>query len=95
MPEGLPFRLADYIELVDITRRIMRKDKRGFIKQNMPPILKRLNIDPENWMYLSINFESKFKGLMGSALHLKAVCKSLGYKRTPSLGHCEHFLLNT
>jgi len=91
MPEGLPFRLADYIELVDITGRIMRDDKRGFINQNAPPILQRLNIAPENWMYLSRHFESKFKRLVGSALNLKAACKSLGYKRTPSLRYCEKY----
>ena len=34
MPHGLPFRLSDYIELVDWTGRIMRDDKRGFIKND-------------------------------------------------------------
>ena len=31
MPEGLPFRLTDYLELVDWTGRILREDKRGAI----------------------------------------------------------------
>ena len=29
MPDGLPFRLADYLELVDWTGRQIREDKRG------------------------------------------------------------------
>ena len=29
MPKGLPFRLTDYLELVDWTGRILREDKRG------------------------------------------------------------------
>lgn len=39
MSDGLPFRLTDYIELVDWTGRIMRDDKRGYIKNELPPIL--------------------------------------------------------
>jgi len=37
MPRGLPFKLTDYIELVDWTGRIMRDDKRGYINNNLPP----------------------------------------------------------
>jgi len=29
MPEGLPFHLADYLELVNWTGRAVREDKRG------------------------------------------------------------------
>ena len=29
MPDGLPFKLEEYIELVDLTGRQMREDKRG------------------------------------------------------------------
>jgi hypothetical protein len=31
MPNGLPFRLTDYLELVDWTGRMLRDDKRGSI----------------------------------------------------------------
>jgi hypothetical protein len=46
MPKGLPFKLTDYLELVDWTGRILREDKRGYIAQEIPPILERLQIDP-------------------------------------------------
>ena len=39
MPRGLAFDLSDYIELVDWTGRIIRKDKRGAIADDLPPIL--------------------------------------------------------
>ena len=35
MPKGLPFRLTDYLELVDWTGRILREDKRGAIDANL------------------------------------------------------------
>ena len=91
MPKGLPFRLNDYLELVDWTGRILREDKRGAIPDNLPPILGRLNIDPQHWGYLAKHFESPFKGLVGSAYKLKQACQVLGYKRTPGLRSCEAY----
>ena len=66
-PKGLPFRLIDYLELVDWTGRILREDKRGAIDTTLPPILKRLSIEPRHWLFLTQHFESKFKGLVGTA----------------------------
>ncbi len=43
MPEGLPFRLPDYLELVDWSGRIIREDKRGAIPDNLPALLQRLD----------------------------------------------------
>ncbi|MBL1275168.1 MAG: transposase [Ectothiorhodospiraceae bacterium] len=92
MPKGLPFRLTDYLELVDWTGRILRDDKRETIPKNTPPILNRLNIETKHWLYLTKNFESPFKGLVGSVEKLKQVCKSLGYKRTPGINGCKQYL---
>jgi hypothetical protein len=70
MPNGLPFRLSDYLELVDRTGRILRDDKRGSIPEYMPPILVQLNINPKHWCYLSQQFESKFKSLVDMDYHV-------------------------
>ncbi|MEX1214495.1 hypothetical protein [Saccharospirillum sp.] len=85
MPEGLPFRLQDYLELLDWTGRQIRSDKRGSITQKLPPILERLNIDAEHWIYNTQHFESQFKGLVGTAISIKAKCQQFGYRRTPGL----------
>ena len=91
MPKGLPFRLNDYLELVDWTGRILREDKRGAIPENTPPILQRLNMDTQHWLYLANNFERPFKGLLGSAYKLKQVCQKLGFQRTPGIRSCETY----
>ena len=83
MPKGLPFQLTDYLELVDWTGRIIRKDKRGAIPDNTPSVLDRLNIDTRHWLYLTKHFENPFKGMVGSVNKLKEACKKLGYDRTP------------
>jgi len=47
MPKGLPFELLDYPELIEITGRCIREDKRD-IDENQPILLTRLSISPEN-----------------------------------------------
>jgi hypothetical protein len=92
MPKGLPFKLTDYLELVDWTGRILREDKRGSISQDLPPILERIQIDPQHWCYLTQHFESPFKGLVGAAYALKQACQNLGYQRSPGMAACQQFL---
>lgn len=91
MPEGIPFSLADYIELVDWTGRIIRNNKRGAIDECCPPILRRLAQDTENWLELSQCFEDRFKVFVGSAYHVTEACKSLGYQRRPSIQSCTKY----
>ena len=90
-PKGLPFRLTDYLELVDWTGRSIREDKRGAIDETLPPILERLNIEPKHWLYLTKHFESRFKGLVGTAYQLNRVCEKLGYQRVPGMKNCKTY----
>ena len=57
---SLPFNLIDYLELVDWTGRIIREDKRGYIKQTTPTILERLAVDNKDWLFTSSQFENIF-----------------------------------
>ncbi|WP_316365614.1 hypothetical protein [Candidatus Thiodiazotropha sp. CDECU1] len=86
MPKGLPFRLTDYLALVDWTGRAILENKRGYIDDNQPPILERLQIDTKHWLYMTQHFESRFKGLVGMSHRLMATCRKLEYRRTPNLG---------
>ncbi|MCG7926364.1 MAG: hypothetical protein JAY67_12565, partial [Candidatus Thiodiazotropha taylori] len=42
------------------------------ISQHAPPILDRLQLDAKQWLYMTQNFESRFKGLVGASHSLKA-----------------------
>ncbi len=83
MPKGLPFRLTDYIQLVDWTGRSILEDKLGAIDSHLPGVLARLQIDPKHWLYLTQHFESRFKGLVGTAFQIKKAATQLGYQRKP------------
>ena len=48
-PNTLPYRLEDYLALVDWTGRIVNPNKRGAIAGELPPILQRLGIDSAIW----------------------------------------------
>jgi len=89
--EDLPFNFTDYLNLVEETGRILRDDKRGYIHQSTPAILQRLNINSQHWLYLTQNFESQLKGLVGSVHKIRQVCEKLGYKRIPNLRSCASF----
>ena len=54
---GILFSFQDYLELVDWTGRIIRNDKRGYIDNKSPPILRRLHISQEQWHLNATQFE--------------------------------------
>ena len=55
---GILFSFRDYLELVDWTRRIIRKDKKSYIDDELPPILHRLQISPRQWHLNTTQFEA-------------------------------------
>ena len=85
---GLPFRLTDYLALLDWSGRILREDKRGAMESHLPPILTRLQIDPRQWQTLTTRLEVDFKTFIGKAHTVKHTCAALGYQRTPGMGAC-------
>jgi len=85
MPLGLPFKLTDYLELLDWTGRIIREDKRGAISAKLPPILQRLNIRSDNWLELTQTFETNFKGLVAQPESLNNALLHFNRQRRSSL----------
>jgi hypothetical protein len=90
--EGLPFRLQDYLELVDWTGRAIRDGKHGAIDPHRPTILERLDIDPGRWLVISTQFESRFKNLVGVRERMQQAASILGFKRCAGAGVCRALL---
>jgi hypothetical protein len=89
MPAGLPFRMTDYLELVDWSGRILRADNKGAIPEDIPEILQRLNMDARHWCYLTKNFEHPFKHLVGAVHHVRSACEAMGQRWTHGIRKCE------
>jgi len=57
--------------------------------ENPPTIEHR----PKHFCYLSQNFESQFKSLVGTSYHIKQACKQLGKQWVHGIRACEKFFL--
>jgi REP element-mobilizing transposase RayT len=57
LQSGILYSYRDYLELIDWTGRIVRIDKRGFIDKDLPSILIRLNVSPEQWHLNTTQFQ--------------------------------------
>ena len=62
--DGIPFRLIDYIELVDWTARQLKEDK-ACLRDKVPPILKRLNVNQLKWLEACKELERRRNTLVG------------------------------
>jgi REP element-mobilizing transposase RayT len=74
----IPYRFQDYLALVDWTGRAIRDDKRGFIDPQLPPIIHRLNIDPDAWQISMQRSGNVFGRAMGRLDHLRLHATTLG-----------------
>lgn len=92
MPKGLPFELTNYIQLVELTGRCMREDKRGYIDNKQDAILTRLDISAENWLKITREFRTLFHGAVGHSDVLSDFCQHQAIKRRHSLTACQRYL---
>jgi len=77
---GIPFKLKDYLELVDWGGREVKNNKRGYITANAPPILVRLKMDAAPVLdYLAKDDLPSF-GALGPVSMLRAFASSVGRK---------------
>jgi hypothetical protein len=92
MPKGLPFDLTDYIQLVELTGRCIGENKRGYIDNNLPDILQRLGICPENWLILTTKFRKVFHGAVGNSQALADFCQHQHLKKRATVSICKKLL---
>jgi REP element-mobilizing transposase RayT len=74
----IPYRLDDYLELVDWTGRTVRADKRGSIRTDLPAILQRLGIDAQAWQLAMRPRGNVFGRAIGSLNYLRLHARTLG-----------------
>lgn len=75
---GIPFNLKDYLELVDWGGRKIKRNKRGYIPANTPPILKRLKMDASPVLEYLAKDDIPAFGALGPISMLKAFANSVG-----------------
>ncbi|KEQ16910.1 transposase [Endozoicomonas numazuensis] len=75
--QAIPFALSSYLELVDWSGRIVRQDKKGRIPADIPPILERLKIDPDEWLK-AMCWNNRFRRAVGKLASLKAYAEKTG-----------------
>ena len=85
--EALPYILHDYLELVDWSGRIVRKDKKGSIAAGMPPILTRLKIDPDEWLK-TMRWNNRFYRAAGRLKAMKEYAINAGQQWIQGLHVC-------
>ncbi|MDN3682056.1 transposase [Vibrio tapetis subsp. quintayensis] len=74
--DGIPFRLIDYIELVDWTARQFREEKVSMASK-FPPILERLNFTQRSWLKVCTTLERKRSTAIGSSNSLEQAKEAL------------------
>ncbi|WP_341665857.1 transposase [Vibrio sp.] len=83
MLEGIPFRLKDYLELVDWTARHLRPNKAS-MDSSLPPIFQRLGCNIDKWLKVCTSLENKKSTAIGSKSQAVAIKPILNKQRI----HC-------
>ena len=90
---GLPFHFSDYLELVEWTGRAILADKRGFIPEDVPPILSRLGVEAESWIETVRHFSRHFYNFVGTAAVLMRYSRAMGRSWLRGVGACRKLLV--
>ncbi len=77
-PQGIPYALLDYLELVDWTGRVIRDDKPGAISEQRPSLLSVLGLENDIWIELASSFGKDYHGAVGSLEELALFAEHTG-----------------
>jgi len=84
---ALPFTREDYFDLVDVTGRIIRGDKRGAIHSEIPSIVERLGIESDYWIEHIQNFGKTYSACVGSVDAISGYAGKSGKKWCKGIAH--------
>mgnify|MGYP006439706557 CR=1 len=75
----IAYEIQDYLELVDWSGRAIVEGKRGSIPDDLPPILDRLKIDPDNYVrFINRAQKNRFHGFIGTAKSMRRLAENFG-----------------
>ena len=77
LEQAIPYPLSSYFALVDWSGRMIRKGKPGRITEDVPPILVRLGINPDEWL-ATMSRGNSFRRAVGKFHSLKVYAERLG-----------------
>lgn len=80
----LDFALTDYLALVEMTSRVLIKEKQA-IPSTLSTLLERININIESWLIMSQQFTTVFHGAVGNITSLSRYCEYQNKKRRRNL----------
>ena len=76
-PDPIPCDFNHYLQLLDWTGRAILPKKKGFIAEDAPPILARLNINATQWIKQHHQLESHYPHFMGHWQNIQKACHQL------------------
>jgi REP element-mobilizing transposase RayT len=85
----IPFKLEDYLELVDWSGRVIRSDKGHALDALLPPVMQRLNIDRDAWELAMRPKGNVFGRALGRLNHLRLHAQTLGQSWVRGLREAE------
>lgn len=83
---NIPMKFLEYTQLLDWTGRQRRANKRGAIEQDLPPMLTRLQIEPQAWLRTMRLGGNVFGRAIGRLDRLRAHARRLGHCWIRGLG---------
>ncbi|HEY0939916.1 MAG TPA: hypothetical protein VGE08_07445 [Steroidobacter sp.] len=75
---AIPMKLLDYLHLLEWSGRQHRAGKRGVVAGDLPPILTRLRIDPDEWLGMMRPAGNRFGRAIGRLERLQSHARHLG-----------------
>jgi len=69
---------AEYFDLVDMSGRMTRSDKRGAVDAELAPILLRIGANPDAWLETVTRFGSRFRIAAGLLANLRKFADQIG-----------------
>ena len=76
--QGIPFKVQDYLDLVDTAGRQLRADKRGALPGDAPDLISTLGIEPGAWFKTVTQRQARFECFVGAPHRLRDIANQRG-----------------